>query len=321
MIPCYNEATTLPVTMAALPRAVPGIDVLEILVIDDGSVDGTSAVARAAGAHHVVRFARNKGLAAAFTAGLDACLKLGADIIVNTDADNQYHGADVARLVGPILAGEADLVVGERYGAGVEAFTPTKRALQRLGSWVVRQASRTAVPDATSGFRAYTRQAALQLNVVSDFSYTLETLIQAGNHGLALAYTPVDTNVATRPSRLVGGVLEYVLRSASTIARIYAMYQPLRVFASLGLLMAAAGGLLGLRFLYFMVTAGGAGHVQSLILAAVLLIVGFQTVLIGLVADLIAGHRRVSEDILLRVKQLELASDGRGTAPAPPLGR
>ncbi len=308
-IPCYNEAATLPATVAALPAALPGIDAIELLVIDDGSTDGTSAVARAAGVHHVVRFARNKGLAYAFTAGLDACVKLGADIIVNTDADNQYRGADVERLIAPILAGTADMVVGARHGAGVEAFPPAKRILQRIGSWVVRQASNTDVPDATSGFRAFTRQAALQLNVISDFTYTLETLIQAGNRGLALAHTPVATNVTVRPSRLFRGAFEYVVRSAVTILRIYAMYRPLRVFATLGALVAGGGGVIGLRFLYYYLTAGGAGHVQSLILAAVLLIVGFQIVLIGLVADLIAGHRRVSEDILVRVKQLELTAD------------
>lgn len=316
-IPCYNEAATLPITVAALPKALPGIDAIELLVVDDGSTDGTSAVARACGVHHVVRFARNKGLASAFAAGLDACLKLGADVIVNTDGDNQYRGEDVERLIAPILAGEADMVVGERHGVGVAAFPPAKRLLQRVGSWVVQQASRTTIPDATSGFRAISRQAAIQLNVVSDFTYTLETLIQAGNQGLALMHTPVDTNQVTRPSRLFRGSFEYVVRSAVTIGRIYAMYQPLKVFAALGALAGAAGSAIGLRFVYYYFTDGGAGHVQSLILAAVLLIVGFQVMLIGLVADLIAANRRVGEDILVRVKQLELTALSGLRSPPP----
>jgi glycosyltransferase involved in cell wall biosynthesis len=305
-IPCFNEAETLPVTLAALPKALPGVASIEVLIIDDGSTDGTADVARLHGVKYVVRFARNKGLAKAFMAGLDAALKLGADVIVNTDADNQYRGTDVERLIAPILEGTADMVVGQRQGTGVEAFSPLKQTLQKLGSWVVRQASRTDIPDATSGFRAFNREAALRLNVVSDFTYTLETLIQAGNRGLALTHTPVGTNAATRPSRLFRGILQYVVRSTATIIRIYAMYQPLKVFATLGTLIAGVGVLLGARFLWFFLTDGGTGHVQSLILAAVLLIVGFQVVMIGLVADLIAGHRRISEDILYRVKTLEL---------------
>lgn len=318
-IPCYNEAATLPATVAALPKALPGVASIEVLVVDDGSTDGTAAVARACGVAHVVRFARNRGLAQAFVAGLDACLKLGADVVVNTDADAQYRGEDVATLIAPILAGEADMVVGERHGAGVAAFPPAKRLLQRVGSWVVRQASGVPVPDATSGFRAMSRQAALQLNVVSDFTYTLETLIQAGNRGLAIAHAPVATNVVTRPSRLFRSTFEYVRRSAVTIGRIYAMYQPLKVFAALGALVGGAGAAIGLRFVFYFLRDGGAGHVQSLILAAVLLIVGFQIMLIGLVADLIAGNRRISEDILLRVKQLELAvvSPPRAADDAP----
>jgi glycosyltransferase involved in cell wall biosynthesis len=305
-IPCLNEASTLPVTIADLPRQVPGIDAVEFLIIDDGSVDGTAQVARAHGVHHVVRFRRRKGLAAAFMAGIDACLKLGADYIVNTDGDNQYCGADVATLVAPLLSGEADIVIGDRNIQDVEHMSPTKKALQRLGSWVVRQVSNTKVPDTTSGFRAYTRDAALRLTIVSEFSYTLESIIQAGKKRMAIAHVPIATNGRLRESRLFASAWGYVKVSAATIVRIYAMYEPLKVLSSIGGVVFLAGLAISVRFLYFYVTGTGLGHLQSLILSAVLMIVGFEVVLIGLVADVISGNRKLIEDLLYRVRGMEL---------------
>ena len=311
-IPCLNEAATLPATLADLPTHVPGIDVIEVLVIDDGSRDDTAGVARAHGVRHVVRFRRRKGLAAAFSAGIDASLKAGADIIVNTDADNQYVGDGIARLVEPLLSGQADIVIGDRNIKEIRTMSWHKKLLQRLGSWTVRQVSGTEVPDTTSGFRAYTRDAALQMTIVSEFSYTLETIIQAGKKRMAIAHVEIATNPRTRPSRLFDSMFSYLKRSAATIVRIYAMYEPLKIFTYIGTALFLGGFAISLRFLYYWwYDSGDQGKVQSLILAATLMIVGFQVVLIGLMADVIPGTRKLLEDLLYRVKSMELRDAGQ----------
>ncbi len=306
-IPCYNEAAVLPHTIQQLPRSLPGVDVLETLVVDDGSQDGTAQAAAAAGVHHVVSLPGHLGLASAFSAGLDRALKEGADIIVNTDADNQYHAEDIQRLIEPILNKQAQIVVGDRGVATLQAFSPLKRLLQRLGSWVIARASGMQIPDATSGFRALSREAALRTLVLSEYSYTLETLIQAGARHLRVAYVPVRTNPQTRPSRLMRSIPHYLANSSTTIVRAYTLYRPLRVFTVLGVILLVAGAIPGLRFLYYFLTeqGQGVGHVQSLILAAVLLITGFQVLLIGLVADLIGFNRKILEELLYRVRRLE----------------
>jgi glycosyltransferase involved in cell wall biosynthesis len=304
-IPCLNEAESLPATVAALPRQLPGIDQIEFLVVDDGSTDGTAEIARKHGVHHIVRFPQNQGLAQAFSAGMDAALKLGADLIVNTDADNQYDARDIPALIQPILDGQADMVVGDRGPGSIAHFSPLKRALQVFGSRLVRGLSGTTVPDAASGFRAFSRRAALRLNVISDFTYTLETLIQAGKKQLAVTHVPVRSN-ETRPSRLFSSIPSYLSRSVLTLIRIYSLYEPIRVFWTIGAFMVAGGVAIGVRFLYYYLTIGAQGKIQSLILAAALSIIGVQTILMGLVADLIASSRSLVEDTLLRVRKLEL---------------
>ena len=305
-IPCLNESKTLPETLADLPRELPGVDVIEYLVIDDGSSDGTAEVARAHGVHHVVSFSRNRGLARAFMAGLDACLRLGADVIVNTDADNQYCGHDIGKLVAPVVAGDADVIVGDRQVETIEEFSAAKKKLQKLGSWVVRKASATEVPDATSGFRAISREAAMGLFVASEFSYTLETIIQAGHARMAVDSVPIRTNPKTRPSRLFRGIPQYIRRSSSTIMRIYTMHRPLRAFLYLAAALFLAGLVLGVRFLVLHFSADApVGHVQSLILAAIFIITAFMVSLGGMLADLVGANRKLLEDAIRRLRRLE----------------
>ena len=305
-IPCFNEAETLPATLADLPRQVSGFDEVLWLVIDDGSSDETAEVAKAHGVDAVVKLTQNKGLAVAFQVGLDAALQLGADVIVNTDADNQYSAANIPNLVEPITQGHADLVVGTRDITNHEEFSTLKKYLQKIGSWVVRQASATEVSDVTSGFRAYTKEAALQVNVVSQFTYTLETLIQAGRSDLAVVDIPISVNPSTRPSRLFRSKRQYVRRSAGTISRVYAMHQPLRVFNIPAAVFGVAGLILFGRFGWFYLTAGGEGHIQSLIVGAVCLLVAMQMLMLGLLADLLRSNRVISERVLRRVRNIEL---------------
>ena len=302
-IPCFDEETTLPETLRDIPRHISGVDQIEILVIDDGSTDQTSQVARECGVEHVVRFKVNQGLARGFMVGLQTALHLGADIIVNTDADNQYSGGDIPKLIQPILEGRADVVIGDREVESIRHFSTTKKFLQRVGSWVVRVASGTRIPDAPSGFRAFSREAALRTNIVSGYTYTLETIIQAGHNRLAIAHVPVRTNPKTRESRLISNIWRYIWISASTIIRTYAMYQPLRFFSTIGVIIFTIGLIISARYIYYMSIGEGAGHIQSLILAAVLMMLGFQTIVIGLISDLIAANRRLSEEIVYRLRK------------------
>jgi len=304
-IPCYNEAGTLPITLKALPRSVEGFDPVEWLVVDDGSTDDTGEVAKANGVDHVVSHTKNQGLARAFMTGLDACLKQGADVIINADADNQYDARDIPQLVRPILEKRAELVIGARPIAEIKHFPFLKKQLQKLGSWVVKRASKTDIPDAPSGFRAISREAAMRLNVFNDYTYTLETIIQAGQKNMAITSVPIRVNEDLRPSRLVKSIPSYLKRSVVTIVRIFVVYKPFRFFMSIGLLLFLLGFLLGLRFLCYYFTKDASGHVQSLILASILIGIGFQTMLIAFVADLQAVNRRLLEDLQYLVRKRE----------------
>lgn len=302
-IPCYNEEKTIGKTLADLPKSIPGIDSIEVVIIDDGSTDRTIEVARQCGVQHFVRHTQNLGLARAFKHGLEKSLSLGADIIVNTDADNQYKGSDIARLVQPILEKKAEIVIGDRQIDKIAEFSWLKKRLQKFGSYVVRKVSQTKIPDTTSGFRAYSREAALQMNVISTFSYTLETIIEAGQKDIPIISIPVETNKTERPSRLFKSNWYYIKRSFSTIVRIYTMYQPLRVFFYTGLITTLGGFLLCVRYLYFMILGEGKGHVQSVIIAAVLMLLGFIFFMIGLLADVISANRKILEEVQYQIKR------------------
>lgn len=304
-IPCYNEEETLCIALDALPKHIDGIDEIEYLIINDGSKDNTVQVAKDWGVNYVVNFAQNRGLAKGFMAGLDACLRNGADIIVNTDADNQYCADDIAKLVQPILEGRADIVVGERPIDQTEHFSPLKKKLQHLGSWTVRVASGTDIPDAPSGFRAYSREAAMRVNVVNEYTYTLETIIQAGRNKTAITSVPIRTNPELRKSRLFKSMGNYIKRASTTIVRAFMMYKPMKFFCTLGAVLFLIGLALGIRFIVFLCQGQGTGHIQSLILTAILLIMGFQSFLIGLQADVIAANRKLLEDIQYHVRKLD----------------
>ena len=315
-IPAYNEEGTIAQTLREIPKKIEGITSIETLVVDDGSLDKTVETARKAGATHIVQLKTHRGLSAAFAAGIDASLRLGADVIVNTDADNQYNAADIARLVGPIVKGTTEVVIGDRNVSSSPHMSPLKRTLQRMGSWAVGKASGVSIADATSGFRAFSREAALQINVFNPFTYTLETIIQAGNRNLGVQSVAVRTNAPTRPSRLYRGIGTYLRKSVVTIFRIQTLYRPLKTFFAIGTLLLLAGMAIGARFLWYLLQGDGGGHVQSLILASVFLITGFHTWLIALLADLIAVNRRLSEDVLVRVKRMETpAREQRAARP------
>ncbi len=307
-IPCLNEEETLPITLKQLPREIPGIDTIEVLIINDGSTDGTVEVAKKAGVDHIVNFSSRQGLAKAFSEGIDASLHQGADIIVNTDADNQYRGEDIAKLVLPILEGKADMVVGERDIEGIAHFSFLKKKLQRLGSFMVRVLSDTEIRDVTSGFRVYSREAAMKLNVLSDFSYTLETIIQARRKNITIRSVSIRTNTKLRESRLFSHMAEYLVSSIATLLKIVMVYRPLGVFLWIGGVVALGGIGLCVRFIYFYFTSGGVGHIQSLILAAVFLIISFQVVILGLLASLIGANRSLIEEVLFRIKKMECLS-------------
>lgn len=313
-IPCYNEAQTLEIALNDLPKQIDGIDEIEYLIINDGSQDNTVEVAKNWGVHYVVNFKRNKGLAKGFMAGLDACLRNGADIIVNTDADNQYCGEDIEKLVRPILNGESDIVIGERPIDKTEHFSPLKKRLQHFGSWVVRKASKTDIPDAPSGFRAYSREAAMRMNVINEYTYTLETIVQAGRNKMACTSVPIRTNGELRPSRLFSSMFGYVKKSMLTIVRAFMMYRPLYFFTIIGSILSFIGVAIGIRFIYFFIIDGGRGHTQSLILASMMIILGVMTGIVGLQADIISGNRKLLEDIQYHVRKLDYDNGNKKVA-------
>ncbi len=308
-IPCYNEAETLEIALNDLPKQIDGIDEIEYLIINDGSKDNTVEVARNWGVNYVVDLKRNKGLAKGFMAGLDACLRNGADIIVNTDADNQYCADDIEKIVRPILEGKTDIVIGARPVDDTEHWSPLKKKLQHFGSWVVRKASRSEIPDAPSGFRAYSREAAMRLNVVNEYTYTLETIVQAGRSKIAMESVPIRTNAELRPSRLFSSMFGYVKKSMLTILRAFMMYRPLMVFSVIGSIIFAVGLAIGVRFLVYYFGGSGAGHMQSLILASTLMLLGFQTFIVGLLADIISANRKILEDVQYHVRKLDFDRD------------
>lgn len=308
-IPCLNEADTLEIALNDLPKHIDGIDEIEYLIINDGSTDNTVEVARNWGVHHIVNFPQNKGLAKGFMAGFDACIRLGADIIVNTDADNQYRGEDIEKLVRPILDGNAEIVVGERPIDDTEHFSPLKKKLQHLGSYVVRVASKTDIPDAPSGFRAYSREAALHTNVINNYTYTLETIVQAGRNRMAITSVPIKTNPELRKSRLFHSMFGYVKKSMLTIIRAFMMYRPLVFFSILGSIPFLAGVVIAVRFIWYYMRGNGMGHTQSLVLASTLMMLGFTTFIMGLQGDIMAANRKILEDIQYRVRRMEVGED------------
>jgi len=308
-IPCYNEEQTLPATVIDLPHQINGIDTIEYLIINDGSRDRTVEVAREVGVHHIVSFKANRGLAYAFAAGIDAGLRLGADIIVNTDADNQYKGADIEKLVKPILQDQAEIVIGERPIDDIEHFSPIKKRMQRFGSFIVRIASGTKIPDAPSGFRAYTREAALRLNIINSYTYTLETIIQAGHNSIPMTSVPIRTNPVKRKSRLIKNVWVYMRRSVVVIVRSFMMYRPLKFFSVLGGLSSTVGLVFVIRWLVLSGLGRSGGNVQSLILAAMLIMIGVQFIIAGMQADIIAANRKILEDVQFRVRKMEIRTE------------